>query len=98
MVKLLRRAALLVLIAALVTAPLAASARQMSDINEVNGGTITADFLVCRPLGLAATILGSALFVVSLPFSALGDNIDQVGNILVVEPARFTFTRPLGKF
>jgi hypothetical protein len=56
------------------------------------------DALVVRPLSFAGTVLGSALFVVSLPFSALGGNVDGAGHRLVVEPGEFTFERPLGDF
>lgn len=54
------------------------------------------DALVARPVGVVATVLGSALFVVSLPFSALGGNVDDAAQALVVGPAKETFTRCLG--
>jgi len=54
------------------------------------------DALVARPVGLVATLLGSAVFVVSLPFSALGGNVDDAAQALVVGPAKETFTRCLG--
>jgi len=38
------------------------------------------------------------LFILSLPFSAAGKNVGQTARTLVVTPAKFTFTRPLGKF
>ncbi|MCC7257813.1 MAG: hypothetical protein IT486_05540 [Gammaproteobacteria bacterium] len=56
-----------------------------------------ADGLLVRPLGLGATVLGAATWLVTLPFSALGGNIDEATQKLVVEPAQFTFTRPLGE-
>ncbi|MBK5100631.1 MAG: hypothetical protein JJE15_06505 [Desulfobacteraceae bacterium] len=56
------------------------------------------DILLIRPLGIVATVVGGALFVVSLPFSALGGNTEDVYQTMVVEPARFTFTRPIGDF
>jgi len=54
------------------------------------------DIFLARPLGMVATILGSALFVVSLPFSAAGGNTREVYQKMVVEPARYTFLRPVG--
>lgn len=57
---------------------------------------MTGDALFVRPLALGATILGSALFVVTLPFSALGENVDQAAETLVYAPARETFRRCLG--
>lgn len=98
MVKLIRCSSLLVLMAALIMAPIAAQAGERSSFDEVTDASIAGDFLFCRPLGIAFTVVGSVLFVASLPFSLLGDNVGQVANTLVVEPARFTFTRPLGKF
>lgn len=56
------------------------------------------DLIVTRPLGLVATIGGSAFFIVSLPFSALGGNTEDAWESLVVSPATYTFTRPLGGF
>ncbi|MBF0285344.1 MAG: hypothetical protein HQL51_12905 [Magnetococcales bacterium] len=54
------------------------------------------DALLCRPLGLVSTVVGTSLFVISLPFSALGGNSEQAAERLVMEPYRFTFQRPLG--
>lgn len=63
-----------------------------------SAATMGFDAVVVRPLGLLATVLGTGLFVVSLPFAALGHNTDQIGKRLVVEPAQYTFARPLGDF
>jgi hypothetical protein len=57
---------------------------------------VTADTLVVRPVCLAATIVGSGLFVLSLPIAALSHSIKKTAHVLVVVPARATFTRPLG--
>jgi len=65
---------------------------------EISTENMVADALIVRPLGIIATILGAGLFVISLPFSALGKNVKEAGQKLVVEPAKFTFTRPLGEF
>ncbi len=54
------------------------------------------DGLIYRPLTLAGTIVGTGIFIVTLPFSLPGGNADDVGNRLVVEPARATFGRCLG--
>ncbi|MFO1355003.1 MAG: hypothetical protein U1F72_02520 [Gammaproteobacteria bacterium] len=59
-------------------------------------GAMVVDGVLVRPLGLGATVLGAAAWVVTLPFSALGGNAGEAAQKLVVEPARFTFTRPLG--
>jgi len=54
------------------------------------------DGLIVRPLSLAGTVVGAGLFVVTLPFSALGGNVDEAGEALVKEPARATFGPCLG--
>jgi hypothetical protein len=54
------------------------------------------DLVFGRPFGIAATVLGTGLFLVSLPFSALGGNAGMAYKNLVVAPAKFTFKRPLG--
>lgn len=61
-------------------------------------GTIAmgADILIARPLLFAATVLGTGLFVVSLPLSVLGNNVDKASQKLVVVPAKATFFRCLG--
>ncbi|WP_348760327.1 hypothetical protein [uncultured Salinisphaera sp.] len=56
------------------------------------------DVVVVRPLSLVATAGGMGLFMLSLPFSVLGDNVNESGDRLVGEPGRYTFTRPLGEF
>jgi len=62
-----------------------------------SGGAMAVDLVLLRPLGLAATVLGGVLYVVSLPFSAAGGNADEVRQKLVEEPAGYTFQRPLGE-
>ena len=65
--------------------------------DNLNAGKMTVDFLVVRPLGIVSTVVGTAIFIVSIPFSALGRNVKPAANALVVEPFQFTFTRPLGE-
>nr|MBS0019102.1 hypothetical protein [Gammaproteobacteria bacterium] len=56
------------------------------------------DAFAFRPTTLALTIIGGAAFVLTLPFSATGGNVEQAKERLVMEPWRFTFDRPLGEF
>lgn len=55
------------------------------------------DGVIVRPLGLGAMVLGAATWLVTLPFSALGGNVDVATQKLIVQPAAFTFVRPLGE-
>lgn len=57
---------------------------------------MTGDALFARPVLLATTIVGSAVYLVSLPFSLLGGNAEEAGDVLVVGPAKATFVRCLG--
>ncbi|KAF1054881.1 MAG: hypothetical protein GAK43_00620 [Stenotrophomonas maltophilia] len=55
------------------------------------------DLIIARPLLIAATVVGTtAVFVVSLPFSAAGGNVGEAGQALVVEPGKAAFVRCLG--
>jgi len=62
-----------------------------------NGAVAVAvDVVVARPVSFVLTVLGSALFVVSLPVAITAGGVDKVAKTLVVAPARDTFVRPLG--
>lgn len=98
--KIAKQAMVLLLIITLVFIPFGTSALaggQTTD-EENNGALMVADLLLVRPLGIVATVLGCAVYVVSLPFAAIGGNTKQASQKLVKEPAAFTFTRPLGEF
>jgi hypothetical protein len=58
---------------------------------------IILDTFLLRPLGFAATVVGTTVFVVSLPFSILTRQVDKAAQKLVVAPGKYTFTRPLGQ-
>jgi hypothetical protein len=60
--------------------------------------SVAVDVVVARPLSFALTILGTALFVVSLPVAAASGCVDKAAHTLVAAPAKDTFTRPLGDF
>ena len=53
-------------------------------------------FSIVGDLLIAATVVGAGLFVVSLPFSAMGGGIKETGHALVVEPGAAAFARCLG--
>ena len=64
---------------------------------EPSGQFMFVDLFFLRPIGFAATVIGAGTFLVSLPFSAAGGNIEQARQALVDEPANYTFRRPLGE-
>ena len=59
--------------------------------------TMGIDLFVVRPIWLVGTVLGTVAFIVSLPFTIPGGNTGEAAQKLVVAPAKYTFTRPLGK-
>ena len=61
-------------------------------------GAMAADLVFARPVGLAAMVAGAAVFVLSIPFSAMGGNTGQAWQKLVIDPTEYTFHRPLGEF
>lgn len=61
-----------------------------------SSGAILMDVVVLRPLSLVGTVLGTAVFVVGLPFELLAGDVSGPAKRLVAQPAQFTFTRPLG--
>ena len=94
------RRALIVVVAALGLG-LANPAAAIDDYAEPGTPSAAAmgvDMLLVRPVSLAATAVGTGLFVVSLPFSLLGMNTGDAADRLVVEPGKYTFVRPLGNF
>ena len=80
--------------------PAAANATTFSygyDSVEPTGGEMLADAFLVRPFMLVGTVLTTATFIVTLPFSALGGNVNEAATKLVAEPASYTFVRPLGE-
>jgi hypothetical protein len=63
----------------------------------VSAEAIIADGLLLRPGGLVATVLGTAVFVVTLPFSIPTKSVEKAAQKLIVDPAKYTFVRPLGQ-
>ena len=54
------------------------------------------DAVFARPLLLVSTVVGAGLYVVTLPFSLLGGNPGEAGEVLVMNPGKNTFVRCLG--
>jgi hypothetical protein len=100
MFKLLKKTLILITVASLLIVPFGSTAlaQEYFEADEPSGGAMIYDFCVVRPVGLVATAVGSVFFLISSPFSALGDNIDVAGQKLVKNPAAYTFKRPLGEF
>lgn len=89
---------LLVTVALVAVSCVTGLAQGLEEDDDVIAGKMAGDVLVARPLGLCATLIGGALFVVSIPFSALAGNADAAFDYLLADPFQYTFNRPLGEF
>jgi|FrelakmetLWP11LW_1041352.scaffolds.fasta_scaffold81287_1 hypothetical protein len=63
-----------------------------------DGMGMTMDVLIARPVALAATVLGTAVFIVALPFALTSGSVAATACGLVVTPFNYTFVRPVGDF
>jgi len=98
--KIVKQSMAFFLIAALLFVPFGSSAIASVDFEkkDPSAGAMVIDFVLVRPVAIVALVLGSAFFVVTLPFSAIGGNVKAAAKNLVVKPAKFSFVRPLGEF
>jgi hypothetical protein len=87
-----------VLTLALVVMPLPAVAQPDETVTGDKAADMVLDAVVMRPLGLVATVLGTALTVVALPFTIPSGSVEASARELIVKPAAYTFKRPLGDF
>jgi hypothetical protein len=96
--KLVKQSTVLLIALSLVLIPLGSQVLAQAEVDEANpsAGSMTYDLFVLRPLGAVATIAGSVVFVLSLPFTAISKTIPTASEKLVKDPFHFTMTRPLG--
>lgn len=85
---------LAVLLAAI---PLAAAA-ESGTVSGEKATDMAVDVVLVRPLGLVATVVGAVLTVVALPFTLPSGSVRESAHELIVKPAQYTFSRPLGEF
>jgi hypothetical protein len=78
--------------------PLPAAAQSGEPITGDKATDMVLDAVVMRPLGLVATVLGTALTVVALPFTIPSGSVKASARELIVKPVEYTFKRPLGDF
>jgi len=51
------------------------------------------DTLLARPIGIAAGLAGTVIFVAALPFTVPTGSVDDAARMLIVEPFKFSFAR-----
>jgi len=59
----------------------------------VTQGWSLVDLLAARPLGIAAGIGGSAVFVLTLPFTLPSGSVGDAADMFIVQPFQFSFLR-----
>lgn len=51
------------------------------------------DLLIARPLGIGAGILGTGVFILSLPYTLPTGGVNEALNTFIIRPFKFSFTR-----
>jgi hypothetical protein len=87
-----------VLALAFVVMPSFSAAQQDDTISGDKAADMVVDVVVMRPLGLVATVVGTVLTVVALPFTIPSGSVESSARELILKPAEYTFKRPLGDF
>jgi hypothetical protein len=59
----------------------------------VGQGWSAMDIIFARPLGIAAGIVGTAIFIVSLPFTIPTGGVADAADMFITKPFQFSFTR-----
>lgn len=59
----------------------------------IGQGWSVMDVVFARPLGVAAGIAGSAIFVVSLPFTIPTGGVKEAADMFIIKPFQFSFNR-----
>ncbi len=80
---------------------LASPSHAEQPVEPINGYDMFVDVAFLRPLGLAATVAGTAMFVALSPFTAIAsipkphNAFPKLFDALVNGPAKYTFVRPV---
>jgi hypothetical protein len=85
-------------LAILMTAALPVLAHDPHTVSGDKTTDMMVDVLVVRPLGLVTTAVGAVLTVVALPFTLPSGSVKESAEMMIVNPAEYTFKRPLGEF
>jgi hypothetical protein len=94
----LRRAIVTISCVALMAGSVCAMAHDDFPSDEADSGGMLADLFLVRPLSLAGTVLGTAVFLVALPFTLPSGSVEKTADAFVAHPFEYTFNRPLGDF
>jgi len=98
-----RSAASALLGLALAVTPLSGALAQGHDFDRASltgdrATDMAVDLVVARPLGLVSTVIGTAGFILALPFTIPTGTVDDTAREWIGDPLEYTFNRPLGDF
>ena len=98
--KLLKQSMVLFLMVTLVIVPVGSGALAQVEFEKEkpSAGAMFADVVTLRPVGILAIGACWVLYPVVLPFAILGGNTKVATEKLIVEPWKYTVTRPIGAF
>lgn len=92
-------AILATLVTALVLLPCSAAiAQHAKPVTGDRGSDMAVDLVLVRPLGIVATVVGAAGFVLALPFTLPSGSAGDTAREWIGAPLDYTFKRPLGEF
>jgi hypothetical protein len=94
----MRKTAVPLLLLSLAAAPAGVLADDAGSVSGDRGTDMLVDAVVMRPLGLVGTVIGAVLTVATLPFTLPSGSAGDAAQAMIVEPAEYTFNRPLGDF
>jgi hypothetical protein len=94
-----RRPTALLIAAVLALTPAASALAQQDNTRTGDRATdMAVDLVVVRPLGLVGAVIGTAGFIVALPFTLPTGTAGETARAWIGEPLEYTFNRPLGEF
>ncbi len=98
--KILKQSMVLFLMVTLIVIPFGSAALAQVEFEKAkpSAGAMFADLVTLRPIGLAAIGACWLLYIPVLPFAILGGNTKAATEKLIVEPFKFTISRPIGAF
>ncbi len=98
--KILKQSMVLFLMVALTVIPFgsAALAQVEFEKEKPSAGAMFADLVTLRPVGLLAIGACWLVYLPVLPFAILGGNTKAATERLIVEPWKYTISRPIGAF
>lgn len=78
--------------------PSQSPAEEESRSKEASSAEYLFDGLIVRPIMLLGTVVGTAAFVITLPFTIPAGAVPEARQKFISEPAHYTFKRPFGDF